>query len=217
MAFIVKKRGKLTYYTENEDSIFSALVTEEQADGVLKIHFSGLTGGYSAKGILGLDELVEMDPEREIPLVFRCWEKWLQDAGICQSIDQVDFIEVHAFGCQPKSPNPLLDPAGFAAEQQRLYGAYRRAYADWFKEHCPDNGLPARFTVHVVDVPDKAASYEFYSTGIYQPSLHEEVKYAAAQETLSTLQAVMAEEVTVAEQIEDLATLISPSGEEVTE
>lgn len=173
MAFIVKKRGKLTYYTENEDSIFSVLVTEEQANGDLKIHFSGLTGGYSAKGILGLDELVEMDPEREIPLVFRCWEKWLQDAGICDSIAQIDFLEVHAFGCQPKSPNPLLDPAGFAAEQQRLYDAYRRAYAGWFKEHCPDNGLPARFTVHVVDVPDKAASYEFYSTGIYQQERHE--------------------------------------------
>ena len=27
----------------------------------------------------------------------------------------------------------------------------------------PDTGVPSRFTVHVVDFPDKAASYEFYS------------------------------------------------------
>lgn len=171
MAFQVKHRGKITYYYEGDDPVLSALVTERQPDGDLKIHFSGLTGGYSAKGVLGLDELVTMDPAREIPLVFRCWEKWLQDAGICDSIADVDFIEVHAFGCQPKSPNPLLDPEGFAREQQRLYREYREAYARWFKEHCPDNGVPARFTVHVVDVPDKAASYEFYATALYQPSL----------------------------------------------
>jgi len=35
----------------------------------------------------------------------------------------------------------------------------------------PDNGVPARFTVHLVDVPDKAASYEFYSVGLLQRSL----------------------------------------------
>jgi len=26
----------------------------------------------------------------------------------------------------------------------------------------------ARFTVHLTDVPDKAASYEFYATALYQ-------------------------------------------------
>ncbi|MEM7538403.1 MAG: hypothetical protein AAF639_39915 [Chloroflexota bacterium] len=171
MAFNIKKRGKLTYYYESDNSVFSALVTEEQPDGDLKIHFAGLTGGYSAKNVLGLDELVVMEPAKEIPLVFQCWEKWLQDADICQSISDVDFIEVHAFGCQPKSPNPLLDPAGFVAEQQRLYAEYRDAYAKFFREKCPENGLPARFTVHVVDVPDKAASYEFYSVALYQQAL----------------------------------------------
>jgi len=25
---------------------------------------------------------------------------------------------MHAFGCQPKSPNPLMDPAGYAREQE---------------------------------------------------------------------------------------------------
>ena len=171
MPFKVKKRGKLTYYYEGDEPVLSSLVVEEQPDGDLRIHFAGLTGGYSAKGVLGLEELVTMDPTREIPLVFQCWEKWLQEAGICQSLAQVDFVEMHVFGCQPKGPNPLLDPQGFAAEQQRLYQAYREAYGGWFRTHCPENGLPARFTVHVVDVPDKAASYEFYSVALYQKAL----------------------------------------------
>ena len=96
---------------------------------------------------------------------------WLRDAGICESLKDIDFIEVHAFGCQPKGPNPLLDPAGFQAEQQRLYAEYREAYGNFFAEYLPDNGVPARFTVHVVDVPDKAASYEFYATGLLQRAL----------------------------------------------
>ena len=43
----------------------------------------------------------------------------------------------------------------------------------YFRQHMPDNGVPARFTVHVVDVPDKAASYEFYGVGLYQKALHQ--------------------------------------------
>jgi hypothetical protein len=109
-----------------------------------------------------------MDPHREVALVFRCWEKWLRDAGICESLREIDFLEVHAFGCQPKAPNPLVDPAGYAAEQARLRTAYREAYGAFFADHLPENGLPARFTVHVVDVPDQAASYEFYSVGLLQ-------------------------------------------------
>jgi len=168
MPFNVKKRGKLTYYSTGDRPTLSALVTEELPDGDLKISFAGLTGGYSAKNVLGLDELITMDPKREVPLVFKCWEFWLQEAGIAQSLKEIDFIEVHAFGCQPKSPNPLLDPAGFAAEQQRLYKEYAEAYSSYFADELPDNGVPARFTVHVVDVPDKAASYEFYATGLLQ-------------------------------------------------
>jgi len=152
--------------------VLSALVTEEQPDGDLKICFAGLTGGYSAKNVLGLDELVTMDPHREIPLVFQCWEKWLRDAGICDSLRDVDFIEIHAFGCQPKSPNPLVDPLGYVAEQERLRKAYAEAYRAYFRDNLPDNGVPARFTVHLVDVPDKAASYEFYGTALYQKALN---------------------------------------------
>lgn len=171
MAFNVKKRGKITYYYSGESPVLSALVTEEQPDGDLRIHFSGLTGGYSATNVLGLDTVTFMDPDVEIPLVFRCWEQWLQDAGICDSLAQVDFIEIHAFGCQPKTPNPTVDPEGYVKEQERLREAYRRAYGNYFREHCPDNGLPARFTVHVVDVPDQAASYEFYGVALYQKAL----------------------------------------------
>ena len=46
--------------------------------------------------------------------------------------------------------------------------AYARAYAAWFRDHLPEHGLPARFTVHVIDAPDKAASYEFYTTALLQ-------------------------------------------------
>ena len=81
---------------------------------------------------------------------------------------QVDFIEVHAFGAQPKSPSPLTDPAGFRAEQLRLRSEYSEAYSTYFAEQLPDHGVPARFTVHVVDFPDEAASYEFYSVGLLQ-------------------------------------------------
>ena len=174
MAFNVKKRGKLTYYYHGEAPVLSAIVTEEIGDGDLKIYFSGLTGGYSAKGVLNLEELVFMEPEEEIPLVFKSWELWLQQAEICDSLKQVDFIEVHAFGCQPKSPNPLVDPEGFRAEQERLRQAYAKAYSGFFKEYMPESGVPARFTVHVVDVPDQAASYEFYATALYQKSLQAE-------------------------------------------
>ena len=168
MAFTVKKRGKLTYYYEGERPVLSALVTEEQPDGDLKIYFAGLTGGYSAKGVLGRDELVSMDPAREVPLVFQSWEKWLKDAGVCQSLKDVDFIEIHVFGCMPKSPSLLTDPAGYHAERERLHQAYNKAYGDFFASYMPENGVPARFTVYLIDVPDKAASYEFYGTALLQ-------------------------------------------------
>jgi len=171
MAFNVKKRGKLTYYYQGDEPVLSSLVVETLPDGDLKIYFSGLTGGYSATNVLGLDDVTFMDPDKEIPLVFQCWESWLQQAGICQSLAEVDFIEIHAFGCQPKTPSPLVDPEGYVKEQGRLREAYARAYRNFFQEHCPENGLPARFTVHVVDVPDRAASYEFYGVALYQKAL----------------------------------------------
>ena len=112
-----------------------------------------------------------MNPDDEIPLVFKSWESWLREANICDSLKNIDFVEVHAFGCQPKSPNPLVDPQGYLAEQERLRQAYAQAYRNFFKDYMPENGVPARFTVHVVDVPDQAASYEFYAVALYQKSL----------------------------------------------
>lgn len=173
MAFNIKRRGKLTYYYQGERPVLSALVTEELPDGDLRISFAGLTGGYSAQSVLGLDELVSMDPTREIPLVFQCWEHWLREAGLANSLRDVDFVEIHAFGCQPKQPHPLVDPAGFSAEQDRLRTAYAEAYASYFATHLTENGVPSRFTVHVVDVPDKAASYEFYGVALLQRALQE--------------------------------------------
>lgn len=168
MAFNIKRRGKLTYYYRGEEPVFSNIVTEAQPDGDLKIYFAGLTGGHSASRNLGLSEVVTMDPDREIPLVFRAWEAWLQEAAICTSITELDFIEMHAFGCMPKSPNPFVDPLGYAAEIDRLRSAYARSYSHFFKDNLPGHGLPARFTVHLVDVPDQAASYEFYTTALLQ-------------------------------------------------
>ena len=42
MAFHIKKRGKITYYSEGDAPVLSSLVTEEQPDGSLRIHFAGL-------------------------------------------------------------------------------------------------------------------------------------------------------------------------------
>lgn len=173
MAFKVKKRGRLTYYYGGERPTLSAIVTEDLGNGDLKVYLAGLTGGHSAKGVLQRDELVRMKPTEEIELVFRSWEKWLQEAGICDSISKIDFVEVHAFGAQPKDINPMAEPQKFHDEQQRLYKEYAQAYSSFFAEHMPETGVPARFTVHVVDFPDKAASYELYSVGLYQPSLHQ--------------------------------------------
>jgi len=168
MAFQIKRRGRLTYYYRDPNPSFSYIVTDEQADGNLRVYLAGLAGGESAARQLGLPQAAHMDPAAEIPLVFRTWESWLREAGLCQSLQEIDFIEMHVFGCQPKTPSPVTDPAGYSAEVERLRKVYTEAYARFFRERLPDHGLPVRFTVHVVDVPDRAASYEFYTTGLLQ-------------------------------------------------
>ncbi len=172
MAFNVKKRGRVTYYYGGDRPTLSALVTEDLGGGDLKIYFAGLTGGHSAKGVLGLDELVRMEPAKEVEMVFRCWEKWLQEAEICDSISKIDFVEMHAFGAQPKDINPMAEPLKYHEEQQRIYKDYAQAYSSFFADHMSETGVPSRFTVHLIDFPDKEASYEFYSVGLYQPALH---------------------------------------------
>ena len=76
-----------------------------------------------------------------------------------------------------KTPHPLVDPEGYVKEQERLRAACARAYRNFFVENCPENGVPARFTVHVVDVPDGAASYEFYGTALYQQALQRKSRH----------------------------------------
>ncbi|MDP6982822.1 MAG: hypothetical protein QGG05_07025, partial [Candidatus Latescibacteria bacterium] len=89
MAFNVKERGRVTYYYGGDAPTLSALVTEKLDGGDLKIYFAGLTGGHSAKGVLNRDELVTMTPKIEVELVFRSWEKWLQEAEIVDSIEKI--------------------------------------------------------------------------------------------------------------------------------
>ena len=168
MAFSVKKRGRITYYFQGKMPTISSLVTEETKFGDLKIYFAGLTGGYSTQSCLGNDELVRMNPLKEVEMVFRCWEKRLIEVGICDSLGKIDFLEIHAFGAQPKDINPILEPVRFHEEQQRIYKEYSEAYSRFFAEHMSGRGVPARFTVHVADFPDKAASYEFCGVGLYQ-------------------------------------------------
>jgi hypothetical protein len=93
---------------------------------------------------------------------------YLREAGICQSLAEVDFLEVHAFGAAPKAPNMVVDPEGYAAEKSRIRKEYAEAYAKYWREKMPDNGLPVRFTVYLEELPDKDASYEFGAVALLQ-------------------------------------------------
>ena len=55
---------------------------------------------------LGHDELITMSPKEEIPRVFDCWSHWLKAAGICDSLDDVDLLEMHVFGCRASASTP---------------------------------------------------------------------------------------------------------------
>jgi hypothetical protein len=149
MDWEIKKRGRVTYYRKYSNELFSDLVVEEMDNGDLKIRFVGMTGALAATNELGL-------------------EMYLQAAGLCQSLAEVDFLEVHSFGAAPKGPNALVDPEGYAAEKKRIRQEYAAAYAKYWKEKMPDNGLPVRFTVYLEELPDKDASYEFGAVGLLQ-------------------------------------------------
>jgi len=171
MDWNIIKRGRVTYFTRTTNSHFSDLVVEEQDNGDKKIHFVGMTGAYAATNQLGLDDVALMDPEREIPRLFDTWDKYVREAGICEGLVDLDFLEVHSFGAAPKEPSPITDPAGYAAERKRINQAYSDAYAKYWREKMPNNGLPVRFTVYLVELPDSGASYEMGATALYQPSL----------------------------------------------
>jgi hypothetical protein len=166
--WVIKRRGRVTYYTKRTNQHFSDLVVEEQLNGDLKIHFVGMTGALAATNELHLDEVAEMDPDREIPRIFDTWELYLREAGICQTLAELDFLEMHSFGAAPKSPSPIADPAGYAQAKQRIRQAYSRAYAEYWSRRLPENGLPVRFTVYLEELPDTKASYEFGATALWQ-------------------------------------------------
>jgi len=162
MALIKKERGRVTYHTREGNRFFSDVVVEELGDGDLRLHLAGLACGAGVG---------RQDPGKEIPLIFDTWEEWLREAGICNSLAEVDFLEVHAFGAAPKTPSPVSDPEGYVAERQRVREVYAAAYSSYWAQKMPDNGLPARFTVYVEDVPDPKASFEVSATALYQKSL----------------------------------------------
>jgi hypothetical protein len=168
MDWNIRRRGRVTYYTKKTNELFSDLVVEELDNGDQKLYFVGMTGALAGTNELGLPDVARMDPEREIPRVFDTWERYVREAGVCQSLADLDFLEVHAFGAAPKAPNPVADPEGFLAEKKRIRQAYSRAYAQYWKQKMPANGLPVRFTVYLEELPDAEASYEFGATALHQ-------------------------------------------------
>ncbi|MEE2659261.1 MAG: hypothetical protein VX733_12200 [Candidatus Latescibacterota bacterium] len=167
MEWEIKNRGRVTYFRKKTNDVFSDLVVEELDNGDLKIRFVGMTGAIAASNELGLDNIARMRPEQEIPRIFDTWEMYLREAGICKSLAEVDFLEVHSFGAAPKTPS-TVDPESYAAEKSRIRKEYAEAYARYWKEKMPDNGLPVRFTVYLEELPDKDASYEFGAVGLVQ-------------------------------------------------
>ena len=129
MDWEIKQRGRVTYYRKKTNEVFSDLVVEELDNGDLKIRFVGMTGALAATNELNLDEVARMDPEHEIPRIFDTWEMYVRAAGICDSLAELDFLEVHSFGAAPKSPNPITEPEKYAAEIKRIRQAYAQAYA----------------------------------------------------------------------------------------
>ena len=168
MDWEIKQRGRVTYYRKKTNKVFSDLVVEELDNGDLKIRFVGMTGALAATNELNLDEVARMDPEHEIPRIFDTWEMYVRAAGICDSLAELDFLEVHSFGAAPKELNPITEPEKYAAEKKRIRQAYAQAYASYWKEKMPENGLPVRFTVYLEELPDLDASYEFGAVALLQ-------------------------------------------------
>ena len=71
---------------------------------------------FPLRGVLIIDQLISMKPSQEVEMVFRYWEKRLKEVGICESIGEIDFLEIHAFGAQPKDVNPVVELIRFHEE-----------------------------------------------------------------------------------------------------
>ena len=168
MDWEIKTRGRVTYYRKPSNRVFSDLVVEELDNGDLKIRFVGMTGARAATNELALSDTARMDPALEIPRTFDTWDMYVREAGICTGLKDLDFLEVHSFGAAPKSPSPSTDPAGYAAEKKRIRSAYSKAYAEYWEQKLPDNGLPVRFTVYLEELPDVDACYELSAVALLQ-------------------------------------------------
>lgn len=154
----VKKKGKVTYYGSEGNLQFSTLVTEELGDGDLHIYFAGVTGsGAESEG-----------PEGEIPACFGRFENALREAGICDSLAEVDLLEIHAFGTAPKGHNPITGTEEYLNAKRQMREAYSNAYARYWAEKAPGSGLPARFTVYLEELPNAKASFEISGTALFQ-------------------------------------------------
>ena len=130
MEWEIKNRGRVTYFRKKTNDVFSDLVVEELDNGDLKIRFVGMTGAIAASNELGLDNIARMRPEQEIPRIFDTWEMYLREAGICKSLAEVDFLEVHSFGAVTT-----------AHSWKRVFGLHTTTCAN---ENGPGTGLMPR-------------------------------------------------------------------------
>ena len=142
MGLSEKKRGRITYYFEGNMPTISSLVTEETKFGDLKIYFAGLTGGYSTQSCLGNDDLVRMNPLKEVEMVFRCWEKRLIEVGICDSLRKIDFLEIHAFGAQIKDVNAISEPVRFLMNRNEFKKNIQRHIVGFLPRICQAEEFP---------------------------------------------------------------------------
>ena len=88
-----------------------------------------MTGARAATNELDLDDLASMDPTREDPQDIRHLQMFMKESGICASLEDLDFLEVHSFGAAPKTPNPIVDPERYAGEEKGIRQAYHQAYS----------------------------------------------------------------------------------------
>ena len=142
MNWEIKKRGRVTYYRKKTNDVFSDLVVEELDNGDLKIRFVGMTGAIAATNELGLDEIARMDPAREIPRIFDTWEMYVREAGVCDSLAELDFLEVHSFGAAPKAPSPFTEPEQYAAEKNASARPTPRPMPSTGRKKCPTTACP---------------------------------------------------------------------------
>ena len=67
MDWIIKKRGRVTYYRKKSNELFSDLVVEELDNGDLKIRFVGMTGALAATNEL-MSLHVSLETRRAAPM-----------------------------------------------------------------------------------------------------------------------------------------------------